>query len=372
MRRIFVIFTICMLLFPNLLVEAKSKQEDEIIKITVQTKKSSQYETTMTLKSRYILKNVHNKQYMKTLNYSPISDVYLIHMENNVTKEYLIDDQFNLFDLHTKKLYELSKNFKLDLKKYVKQLRKKHYGKLLPWQNVTQHIPKYSKFEIIDLDTGLRFNVQRRAGSHHADVQPLAKNDTEIMKKIYNGKWSWKRRAILINHNNETIAASMHGMPHGQGALVNEFPGHFCVHFHLSKTHTRNSVDFSHKIMTYKAAGKMKEFHNKITPYDLIDSFIFSIHQNDLPILKMTATINQYAVVEKIFEKLNDVHTMKRISSFSTNNDIEQNLFLLIPVEVQIEREYQFEKKMMQFFLYRPSLVDSWKIEMKSVFEQIE
>ena len=57
------------------------------------------------------------------------------------------------------------------------------------------------------------------------------------MKTIYNGKWSWKRRAILIITHDQLLAASMHGMPHGAGALKNGFPGHFCVHFYGSTTH---------------------------------------------------------------------------------------------------------------------------------------
>ncbi|MCM3080108.1 hypothetical protein [Brevibacillus invocatus] len=36
--------------------------------------------------------------------------------------------------------------------------------------------------KVIDLETGQRFQVQRRAGSRHADVQPLTRNDTMILK----------------------------------------------------------------------------------------------------------------------------------------------------------------------------------------------
>lgn len=61
------------------------------------------------------------------------------------------------------------------------------------------------------METGLQFQVQRRAGKNHADVQPLTKQDTAVMKQIYQGKWSWKRRAILVRKDDQFLAASMHG-----------------------------------------------------------------------------------------------------------------------------------------------------------------
>ena len=102
---------------------------------------------------------------------------------------------------------------------------------MLPWEKVNDIIPNQTEFTIIDVDTGLAFRVQRRAGKQHADVQPLTKEDTQMMKKIYHNQWSWKRRAIIVLIDDQMIAASMHGMPHGAGALQNDFPGHFCVHF---------------------------------------------------------------------------------------------------------------------------------------------
>lgn len=99
---------------------------------------------------------------------------------------------------------------------------------MLPWEIVNNIIPDKTNFTIIDIETGLSFKVQRRAGSHHADVQPLTKEDTQIMKKIYNNKWSWNRRAIIVLINNQMIAASMHGMPHGAGALPNGFQVILC------------------------------------------------------------------------------------------------------------------------------------------------
>ncbi len=71
------------------------------------------------------------------------------------------------------------------------------------------------------------------------------------MKMIYGGKWSWKRKAIIIElDNGRRIAASMNGMPHGGGAIrENKFYGHFCIHFKDSKTHVTGNIDMAHQIM---------------------------------------------------------------------------------------------------------------------------
>ncbi|HWJ79373.1 MAG TPA: hypothetical protein VNR61_15000, partial [Niallia sp.] len=80
---------------------------------------------------------------------------------------------------------------------------------MLSWEKVHEILPKYSKFTVLDVETGKKFKVQRRAGNRHADVQPLTSKDTKIMKEIYGGKWSWKRRAIIVIHRDRWIAASM-------------------------------------------------------------------------------------------------------------------------------------------------------------------
>ena len=85
-------------------------------------------------------------------------------------------------------------------------------------------------FTVIDVETGKSFDVQRRAGSHHADVQPLTRKDTKVMKEIYHGHWSWRRRALLILAENRLLAASMHGMPHGAGCISKWFPWTFFVY----------------------------------------------------------------------------------------------------------------------------------------------
>ncbi|PMX97600.1 hypothetical protein C1Y18_36120, partial [Pseudomonas sp. MPR-R5A] len=69
--------------------------------------------------------------------------------------------------------------------------------------------------------------------------------------------------------------------PHGAGALANNFPGHFCIHFYGSTTHRTNSMDLSHKLMILKAAGKLDEYAATANPDKVISAFIAGLKQQD-------------------------------------------------------------------------------------------
>lgn len=155
------------------------------------------------------------------------------------------------------------------------------YGEYLAWEDADQVFPRYAAATLIDFDTRLQFKVQRRAGDAHADVQPLTAEDTEVMKRIYNGHWSWKRRAVLVRlDNGRRIAASMHGMPHGAGAIRgNNFNGHFCVHFQGSTTHNSRRSDLSHQIMVWKAAGRVQKELQKTGAEQTIRVFFTALDQ---------------------------------------------------------------------------------------------
>ena len=91
---------------------------------------------------------------------------------------------------------------------------------------------------VTDVRTGKQYKVRRFGGWWHADVEPLTAADTAIMKSIYNGTWSWDRRAIWVTVGGKTFAASQNGMPHlASPTQGNNFPGHFCIHFNDSKVH---------------------------------------------------------------------------------------------------------------------------------------
>ncbi|KNZ68249.1 peptidoglycan-binding lysin domain-containing protein [Thermincola ferriacetica] len=139
---------------------------------------------------------------------------------------------------------------------YPEANRKEGYGELMDWEYVSWVFDTHNVATLKDLDTGKSFRVRRLGGSNHADVEPLTAADTEIMKEIYGGQWSWNRRAVLVYVDDKVIAGSMAGMPHSiQTIADNDFPGHFDLHFLNSRTHNSNTIDTKHQEMVQKAAG---------------------------------------------------------------------------------------------------------------------
>jgi hypothetical protein len=231
---------------------------------------------------------------------------------------------------------------------------------LLPWEEVHSIIPKYTKFIVMDVETGKRFSVQRRAGSRHADVQPLTSKDTKIMKRIYGGKWSWKRRAIIVEYKNQWIAASMHGMPHGAGALQNNFPGHFCIHFYGSTTHLTGSMDLSHLLMILKAGGELDTYISKANPYEVIEAYIAGLKQQDDKIV--TSASLQKMEWEPILSQIENVK-ISRLPILPAEDLIEQ-----ISLDVPIEIDWYLKNKGRQSFkdeihLVRFSPYERWRID---------
>jgi LysM repeat protein len=124
----------------------------------------------------------------------------------------------------------------------------------IPWSIVDQLWEVGKTATIIDVETGKSFQARRLYGLLHADVEPLTKHDTETMLTIYGGKWSWARRAVVVQMRNLFIAASINGMPHGQKSIAgNGFPGQFCTHFLGSRVHESGTVDPEHLAMIEKA-----------------------------------------------------------------------------------------------------------------------
>ncbi|MBS4199340.1 hypothetical protein KHA93_06710 [Bacillus sp. FJAT-49732] len=237
---------------------------------------------------------------------------------------------------------------------------------LLPWDEVNGILPKYSKFTILDVETGKRFDVQRRAGSGHADVQPLTSKDTKIMKDIYNGKWSWKRRAIIVIHKDQWIAASMHGMPHGAGKLDNDFRGHFCVHFNGSTTHRSKSEDLSHKLMILKSAGTLNEYLNSVEPFDLIEAYVAGIKQKDKRIVSVISV-----------QKLNWNKQFQHVDNIKARQIIvppfkDDQLYLNVPVDIEwIDEHSKRHIYKGSIYLIRFSPSNGWKVDSKQLVKDI-
>ncbi len=132
---------------------------------------------------------------------------------------------------------------------------------------------------VIDVRTGLSFKLVRTYGTNHADCEALTKEDSNIIKAIWGGEWSWNRRPIIIEIDGRRLAASMAAMPHagldsepankhvdnrsagyGTGFNLdkiknNDMDGHIDVHFLNSRTHGTNVINEAHQNAIFEAAG---------------------------------------------------------------------------------------------------------------------
>lgn len=237
----------------------------------------------------------------------------------------------------------------------------------LDWSEVNELLPRFSTFTVEDVETGKNFKVQRRAGSRHADVQPLTAKDTDVMKEIYDGKWSWRRRAIIVKSGKLRIAASMHGMPHGAGALANNFPGHFCIHFNGSTTHRRDEMDLSHKLMILKSAGELEAYTGNAGPEEAASAFIAGLKQQDEDIAGMLSL--QKLPWKKILPAIENVQLESASGGFSMEE--KQNQLVDVSVEVvwyiknEGKRHYKGKIEMIKM-----SAFDGWKVNAQKFLEE--
>ncbi|MBE0478147.1 LysM peptidoglycan-binding domain-containing protein [Candidatus Aerophobetes bacterium] len=126
----------------------------------------------------------------------------------------------------------------------------------LHWRDVDRLFPRGAGAILTDVETGLSFRIRRYDGSNHADVEPLTRQDTQVLRRIYGGNWSWERRAVIVHLNGLQVAGSIHGYPHGgQSILDNVFNGHICLHFRASRLHEGNALCPRHQAQIRKAAA---------------------------------------------------------------------------------------------------------------------
>lgn len=159
-------------------------------------------------------------------------------------------------------------------------------GGALDWYKEVKDIWKRGEDAVVtDISTGKSFNVRRTYGSNHADIEPLKKADTQVIKDIWGG-FSWERRAVTVEIGNYVLAASMTAMPHAgkDSAPANKYirgrsegygwgvnldavknngaNGVMDIHFKNSKTHTTRRVLKSQQDMVKKAAEFIENMMN--------------------------------------------------------------------------------------------------------------
>lgn len=131
------------------------------------------------------------------------------------------------------------------------------YGEYLDWWTEAQYLFPIGKTAVVrDFITGTTFNIKRTIGANHADCEPLSSADSNIIKTLWGGRYSWVTRAIIVEVDNRKIAASMSSMPHDISYIENNnFDGHFDIHFRNSTRHSDGAVDHAHQEKVKIAAG---------------------------------------------------------------------------------------------------------------------
>lgn len=134
------------------------------------------------------------------------------------------------------------------------------YGQSVDWFAEGIHILKPNRaFSVTDTATGKVIKLQVLGGSNHCDVEPLTKEDTEVMLSLFNA-WTWTPRPVCIHIDGKDMAASLSGMPHTtiENIQDNEVTGHFDMYLHNSKPHG-SEVSESYVQQHYDALEKAVE-----------------------------------------------------------------------------------------------------------------
>ncbi|WP_169801083.1 hypothetical protein [Halalkalibacter krulwichiae] len=335
----------------------QARGEGEQASLIVKSSSRSLHQTVLNIKSPKVVQALLQAYPQREVQEIPGTTNYILVEDNGLLRILAVDLTGNLYDVQQKVLLHLDSNTEKKIISYFERLHLYHFGQPVNWEEVDDIIPRYTTFTVIDLETGLRFKAQRRAGNKHADVQPLTKTDTAIMKEIYGGKWSWKRRAVVIQHKGYKLAGSMHGMPHGGGALANGFPGHFCIHFKDSVTHSTRSLDLSHQLMVHKAAGDLSSYVNELEAQEVVEALFIAINQHDLDLLNIVdPTISKQA--KYLIDHVESIRFIKK------NNPptIQGDLVFELPLRFKIKQKGRKEvDSHYTFLLRRESPTDPWR-----------
>jgi len=108
----------------------------------------------------------------------------------------------------------------------------------LHWSEARNVLTRGQAFTVVDVRTGITWQMASFSHGNHADVEPVTADDTAAMRQAFGGRWDWTPRPIHIHVNGRILAASINGMPHaGSTNHNNNMNGHVCIHFYGSRTH---------------------------------------------------------------------------------------------------------------------------------------
>lgn len=111
---------------------------------------------------------------------------------------------------------------------------------LLEWSAAKDIVPKGVPIRVVDVRTGVSYNIKCFSKGKHADVEPITKADTDAIFESRNGVWAWDPRPVWVTIGERTIAASLNGKPHAGSTISgNGMNGHLCLHFNGTVTNSK-------------------------------------------------------------------------------------------------------------------------------------
>lgn len=342
--------------------------------ITVRASRDAAFESKLEMSSREYAKALKQAKTESADAAETLPDVDIELLYDGAKAHYQLEEKTGyLWNAEQRLRQKLPAEASGKLLRLAEALRTKHYGAMRPWESVKQTLPNKRVFAVADLESGLTFNVQRRAGSDHADVQPVTKEDTAVMKQIYSGNWSWKRKAVLVQSDEGWIAASMNGMPHGgDGIPDNGFSGHFCIHFLGSSTHKSEFPDLAHQLMVHKAGGELTALFDSSSPLALAKTFIVLLHHREEDVLRQLGKEMPAEQVDEFVRKMETLETFKETprknaeAADRDNDDVsniaeELEVKVVIPVTVKVKNEPE-QKTRISFEFRRKSKESPWRL----------
>jgi len=112
---------------------------------------------------------------------------------------------------------------------------------LIDWSSVKSIVPTGVNLRVVDVRTGISFNLRCFSKSGHADVEPPTQSDTDAILRTRNGVWAWAPRPVWVTIGERTFAAALNGMPHDVSTIRNNgINGHLCLHFNNTVTNSKS------------------------------------------------------------------------------------------------------------------------------------
>ncbi|REE88576.1 hypothetical protein A8990_10872 [Paenibacillus taihuensis] len=360
----YILQVVCVLLLGSVLGGQQVASEDVGAKLRVAATPESVRASELAIGSDEAIVKMLNSGVRVRVYSIPVTDTFITLRKGSELLSFPVDRYGMVYDASTDEKVILREQDRWLLLQRVRELRQSYYGKLLTWDEAEVYVPRMASFALTDLDTGMTFNVQRRAGSSHADVQPLTREDTEIMKRIYNGRWSWKRKAVLVRADGMVLAASMHGKPHGgDGIPDNDFPGHFCVHFLGSTTHKTQSVDPEHQLMVFKAAGKLPEYVGAMNPDKIVATFFKTFNLRETQAARMLFDDPFNDKLDRLLanvERIAATEQRREIAASAVEDELALDLSQNVNMLAVNKKVLKLKLKLL---FVRESPAEPWKIE---------